>query len=771
MADIRINDLPEEPTPAASAAVAIDGATTRKTTIENLVAAGRPLASQAEAEAGTNPAKAMTPLTTAQAIAALGASAAQGALANTALQPGDAATPAQGALADTALQPGDALATTVYDPQGKVGDPFPYDTKALAEAATISANVHTIKLNGYTTVGDGIGGIYVDADNGSSDTITSADARTWYRVRDIDPRRIAFPRGIKGLVISDVQPYNDNETMKDLADQVFINIGLTHPHFDISHHPGDLVDQGTVDGTGATPAWGFEQYGIAMRNGGLRSSCAYFLPGNHDLNGTGSGAHAKAWSIDEYKRWYGPGFYYTVMGNIVHVYVGDVGGQNSGEVLPDTWQEVFRIAADHKGCNVFLWAHQPMDGVYNGYVYPTNNNAVQASSVLAGLLTAHQAQYGNVVSVYYGHIGSAFNPATSSIDLLGTKHWGGQMAIPSFGLTENPLVYSTYEMAHGGTTVTFKKWNARLVGPDAYLGEASDVVVTLKYPLDIGDGKVDFDGRHALPVHRPIMEENGKVRASLADFVAETSPGSGSYAVPDGTIARMFTLEVNDDNNSAPGGFGLGIAFNLPGSVGETLDGSNNVITPGSKEAGLLTISRIVSADQLDFQSRFNLHLLQAREASTSPGALLDVLEVRGQSSGVSGLQLKQANSCFRVSSDNDYTNWTASNTAAKVIVNAVGTVYAARNGSGSIIQRLGTDGYLQELYRDATRIGGIQGVNGTARFLLTPNIFIGVNAGSPEGVISGAIGSVIFDLTNGVQYNKKTGTGNTGWKLVTQAA
>lgn len=39
------------------------------------------------------------------------ATAAQGALADTALQPGEAATPAQGALADTALQPSRQVAT------------------------------------------------------------------------------------------------------------------------------------------------------------------------------------------------------------------------------------------------------------------------------------------------------------------------------------------------------------------------------------------------------------------------------------------------------------------------------------------------------------------------------------------------------------------------------------------------------------------------------------------------------------------------------------
>lgn len=72
MADIRISALPNEPAPSGSDFVAIDLATARKTTVTLLTEAGRPAASQAEAEAGTDPTKAMTPLTTAQAIAALG---------------------------------------------------------------------------------------------------------------------------------------------------------------------------------------------------------------------------------------------------------------------------------------------------------------------------------------------------------------------------------------------------------------------------------------------------------------------------------------------------------------------------------------------------------------------------------------------------------------------------------------------------------------------------------------------------------------------------
>lgn len=49
-------------------------------------------------------------------------------------------------------------------------------------------------------------------------------------------------------------------------------------------------------------------------------------------------------------------------------------------------------------------------------------------------------------------------------------------------------------------------------------------------------------------------------------------------------------------------------------------------------------------------------------------------------------------------------------------------------------------------------------------------NVFHGYYAGTPEGNVTAGVGSEINDTTNGVKYIKKTGTGNTGWKLVTQA-
>ncbi|MDR7032441.1 hypothetical protein [Mesorhizobium sp. BE184] len=192
MANIRIKDLPAAVSPASTVETAIDdGLNTLRVAAADFVAAGRPLASQAEAEAGTNPAKAMTPLTVAQAIAAQGsnqfASSAQGDLADTAVQPGDLgsaaledvtafATAAQGVTADSAVQPGDlaAVATTgnmddmsdgaskvamTVAERGKLQSVIPeFATKALAEAdtpATAAPFVKTAFLDTNQTQGSG----------------------------------------------------------------------------------------------------------------------------------------------------------------------------------------------------------------------------------------------------------------------------------------------------------------------------------------------------------------------------------------------------------------------------------------------------------------------------------------------------------------------------------------------------------------------------------------------------------------------------------------
>lgn len=68
MANIRIKDLTPESSPKQDDIIPIDLAGTRGATVKAVVESGRPTASRSEAESGTDAHKAMTPLTTKQAI-------------------------------------------------------------------------------------------------------------------------------------------------------------------------------------------------------------------------------------------------------------------------------------------------------------------------------------------------------------------------------------------------------------------------------------------------------------------------------------------------------------------------------------------------------------------------------------------------------------------------------------------------------------------------------------------------------------------------------
>lgn len=67
-----------------------------------------------------------------------------------------------------------------------------YPTIAAAELANIPVVVRAIEVYGDTAVGDGLGGLYIDIDNGSFDTFVSAGgtSRTWYRAADINTSRV-----------------------------------------------------------------------------------------------------------------------------------------------------------------------------------------------------------------------------------------------------------------------------------------------------------------------------------------------------------------------------------------------------------------------------------------------------------------------------------------------------------------------------------------------------------------------------------------------------
>lgn len=226
MAAERINELPVENNPNPSDNVPIDGATTRHTTVQKFVLAGRPTASQAEAEAGTDPLKAMTPLTTKQSIAAeVGstiASATQGELAQSALQPSSIGATVQGfserldslsgALGTTgqvpSLQPDGTLAfgnagagdmvTAQYDPESIGADAFDTAnqvdfTTSVVSTKHIPSPVMAFRTSGYNTPGDGGACLYnrVDDEPTHAGKVQSADG-SWWEIAETSPTPAMF---------------------------------------------------------------------------------------------------------------------------------------------------------------------------------------------------------------------------------------------------------------------------------------------------------------------------------------------------------------------------------------------------------------------------------------------------------------------------------------------------------------------------------------------------------------------------------------------------
>lgn len=204
MAVVRINALPAG-TPTQSKKLAMDLSTAESATIKDIVYAGRPAASQAEAEAGTDADKVMTPVTTKQSIAAqVGvtiASNAQGTKADSALQPAAIGTTVQSYSANlttlAGVTPGAAgtsmLALTAASNVRSFLATAPYvSTRTALKALDTTLDLTCIlteagregifnwKAGDYSTqvAADTFEGVFVKA------TAIASSAGTWVRVHD-----------------------------------------------------------------------------------------------------------------------------------------------------------------------------------------------------------------------------------------------------------------------------------------------------------------------------------------------------------------------------------------------------------------------------------------------------------------------------------------------------------------------------------------------------------------------------------------------------------
>ena len=372
-----------------------------------------------------------------------------------------------------------------------------------------------------------------------------------------------FPwRRQKHLLSADWQPRNPTEVARMRA--VMSAIAARHPDLTHAHILGDLVDRGWLE-TGA-PTWGFKDFlaDWRARLPMVPLARAFFMPGNHDRDDTSIGAFKQAWSLQTFREWIGKEVYSVIQGNMLWVYVGDMGGSNSGSVPQYVLDAVARLCDRHRDKNVFLCLHQPISNAYLTETELSNPGAVQAgSSRWVTLLNNVAAGAANICAVFYGHVGSASQFADKTI--YGTRHLQIGMHLPSNVDNGRSDQYYTMDLLHGALSVPIRRWNATT-------NTAMDTkTVALKYPLVLAP-ETDFDGRYADDGLLPSVQP----RATVLPLDEFRSLSGGSWGIGAQTVYPI-TIGVEDRaNDSVPDGFGVGIEVLFPAGVGFGDDADNS---------------------------------------------------------------------------------------------------------------------------------------------------------------------------------------------------
>lgn len=101
----------------------------------------------------------------------------------------------------------------------------------------------------------------------------------------------------------------------------------------------------------------------------------------------------------------------------------------------------------------------------------------------------------------------------------------------------------------------------------------------------------------------------------------------------------------------------------------------------------------------------------------------------------------------------------TSGATGGKIYLAPDGLERSSRTGTG-------TDDHYQ-FYNGNGKVGSIASSLAGTRYYLTATVWIGTHTATPEGAIPAPVGCICSDITGGKAYIKATGTGNTGWVVI----
>ena len=355
----------------------------------------------------------------------------------------------------------------------------------------------------------------------------------------------------KHLLTSDFQPTDSTEVSRLYA--AYASISARHPDLVAAHILGDLVDEASQNDTGADPFYSLRDLVTDWRSKmNVPLSSTFFMPGNHDRDGNGLGLFEKAWTMQTYRSTIGPEFYHTLQGNLLNIYVGDMGGSTGGAVTDAVTDWMGRLMRSNRDKNIILNLHHPIAGTYRGFTEAANPTWVQIGSArFTSVLDEVAADADNVAVVFFGHVGSGFQFQDETWH--GTRHIQIGMHIPSNVANSRNDQYYVQKWVDGATSFDVEQWDSTA---DTLL---STKTIALKYPLELAPA-LTFDGRSA--------------RSGLSYTPQEISLSADECRVfNDPTweleAKRHWALTVGMEDKALddiPANFGIGIEFKFPGA-------------------------------------------------------------------------------------------------------------------------------------------------------------------------------------------------------------
>lgn len=436
------------------------------------------------------------------------------------------------------------------------------------------------------------------------------------------------PDEIKILITADWQARPEEPTEVAAERAMMDDIETYHSDVDWALFLGDLVDRPTENSTGAPSARGYQQLFSDMRQRipSIPLSRWMFLAGNHDRDGTGAGMWVDAWTYRSYRTEVGPLWYYVDYGNLRWIFMGDMSGSVSGEILDVAVDWFNAVMARSKNYNVWISMHQPPDpSVYTASADPLSGSFQRNPSRITDVINAND----NVCLCTYGHVGGTLANATMVTTAYGTTWMNMQMGVPTAVTNGFDLHYATTLFQRGATTFDVVRWNATTHAP---LG-MNNATIALKYPLQLSGDQLDFDGRGMVDPQIPYFYGPIVSYQSASDF--RPRDGVPSYAVPNEMLIAHKII-VGDDAANNVTGQGVASGYYVPGAPDSDTDsGGNQVYSQPAYGLGGLVGFRRQSNDETDYGSSF-----VAYAKSVGTGTVDLVLEGKPLSSALAGAAL-----------------------------------------------------------------------------------------------------------------------------------